>query len=236
MKSMKIFFKTLIILPLLLFSFSWSIYAQEEEAAVDGAGGAGEEFVSFGVTFQYWAPFTETSTALGDVAGLTGSVSGAVTGANGENAEKNLNVISTEFSTIFTVEYGGAYAVDNFHLDFTENTDFSRLNPFDSRPDHSSKISNINHSLKSEKLQTSRIFTQFNVLPIPDVFDLAIRFNEENFVSEVQSSKDTLFLSFSGSEALIKKDTKIKLETSFEDKMVGLANFLSPAQRSPSGF
>ncbi|MBF0277675.1 MAG: hypothetical protein HQM13_07795 [SAR324 cluster bacterium] len=255
-------FKTLTLFFFLLFLHSGPIYAQEEEvpepdtpeeetAPVDDAINEGAEiaakigegeFTSFGVKFQYWAPFTEvTSTLIGKVAGLTGTVSGTVTGTSdtepeGENSEENLDVVSTDFITIYSVEYGGEYNVDNLHLDFTENTDFSRLNPFESRTDQSSKTENLKSSLTSEKIQSSRLFTQFNLLPIPDVFDLVFRFSEENFVSQVLPTKDTLFLSFSGSEALIETGTKIQLETSFEDKMSGITKFFIPGTEIPIGF
>ncbi|MBF0289561.1 MAG: hypothetical protein HQM14_17240 [SAR324 cluster bacterium] len=252
---------TLILLHFFFFSFPSVCHAQEntEEQTGEGAGDvnavdeipaedlsengqtsgratAGDAYYSVGFTFQYWSPFTEvTSSLIGELAGA-GEFTGIVSKPSGDNATDNLDEVSTEAVSIVTIKLGGQEYLDNLHVDLTEGFDPERLNPFDSRVDESSKKENLKKSLTEEKAQASRLASQFKLLNLPDLLDLVFRFSEENFVSQVKPSKDTLFISFSGAEALIPKGLKIQLETSFEDKMTGISNFNIPGTEIPIGF
>ncbi len=207
-----------------------------QEGQVPAGPPAGEAYFSVGVTFQYWSPFTEvTSSVLGDVAGA-GEFTGLVSEPSGENADETLDEVSTEPVAIVSIELGGQDYIDNLHLDLTEGFDPARLNPFVSRVEESSEQNNVESNLTSETTQASRLSSQIKLLNLPELLDLVFRFSEENFVSQVTPSKDTLFISFSAAEALIEEGVKIHLETSFEDRMTGIANFNIPGTEIPVGF
>lgn len=215
--------------------------APTDESAADAASVAqlAEELLfSIGVTFQQWSPFTEvTSNLIGDLAGISGKVVNNVeTDVEGDNAGETLDEVSSDSSPIVTLEMRGDSLFDQLHVDLSEGTDLNRLNPFQSRATESSEKKDLDNSLKREQTQTSRLSSQLKLLQLSDALSIVYRFSEENFVSQVTPSRDTLFINFAGSDALIEQRTKIQLETSFEEKMSGISDFMIPGTDIPVGF
>ena len=230
-----------------LFSLGQEEAAEEAEAeapaddagaepAAEGGGApaaSGELRYALGVSLQSWSPFSAvTSSAITEVAGVTG----AETEGKNTSASLRSEEVTTQNVVMATLEIKGGDTLDDLKLDLTDSTDFSRLNPFQSRAEESSKKNNLERSLKNEQPQTSRLDTSLNLFSLAELFNLVAGFKEENFVSAVEPTKDALFISFSGSEALIKENTNIQLETSFESIRYGIGKFDVPGTEIPVDF